>query len=163
MKRKELIIAESLAELKKELGKHRDERYRQRIKSLICHLSGEFKTYQLIADHLNVTDRVIRKWYAIYRESGLRGLLTIEVGGSQSKKITPEIYEKLKVRLSNPLEPFLSYVDAVQWVKKEFDVDVRYKSLRTFMIRHFKCKLKRPRKQHCKQNPQKVEEFKKNS
>ncbi|MFT5602686.1 MAG: hypothetical protein ACI9N1_002945, partial [Flavobacteriales bacterium] len=40
------------------------------------------------------------------------------------------------------------YNDAVLWIKQEFGYDLKYHTVRAFMIRNFGTKLKTPRKSH---------------
>ncbi|MFT5601590.1 MAG: transposase, partial [Flavobacteriales bacterium] len=55
------------------------------------------------------------------------------------------------------------YNDAVLWIKQEFGYDLKYHTVRAFMIRNFGTKLKTPRKSHYKKDEVAFEAFKKTS
>lgn len=97
----------------------------------------------------------------IYIEKGLEGLLTISSGVSNHTKVPSSIHKGLELKLNDSSNPLLGYNEAVSWVKKEFDIDIKYNTLRTYMKRHFGTKLKVPRKSHYKKEEQAIAVFKK--
>ncbi|MCG8410329.1 MAG: hypothetical protein MI739_03485 [Bacteroidales bacterium] len=78
-------------------------------------------------------------------------------GGKRRGVISTEIHRSLEKKVNDSRDPFLGYWDAVLWVKKEHDLDVKYNALRIYLIRHFKTKLKAPRKSHYKKDGQAIE------
>jgi len=48
--------------------------------------------------------------------------------------------------LNDPKKGFNSYVEALDWVRQTYGVDVNYQGLRNHMIEFFGTKIKRPRK-----------------
>jgi len=73
--------------------------------------------------------------------------------------INSEIHKALAVKLNDSEEPLLGYRDAVLWVNNKYDLEIKYNTLRTYLIRHFKTKLKSPRKSHYKKDEQAIEAF----
>lgn len=77
----------------------------------------------------------------------------------KSKIITPEIHKGLEERLNSSEKGFLGYWEAQQWVSNQHGVQVKYHWLRQYLIKHFKTKLKSPRKSHYKKDYQAVDAF----
>ena len=96
-------------------------------------------------------------------KSGLDALLKISSGGPNYTKITETLHKELELKLNDSACPLLGYNDVVNWVKKEFDIDIKYNTLRTYMKRHFGSKLKVPRKSHYRKDEQAIAVFKKPS
>ena len=69
----------------------------------------------------------------------------------------------IKKKLHDSTSPLHGYTDVVQWARKEFDVEINYHTLRSFMIVNFGTKLKQPRKSHYKKDEKAFETFKKTS
>lgn len=67
------------------------------------------------------------------------------------------IEEKLKTESG-----FSSYVEIVQWLKKEYDIDAEYGTVYSLVRYHLGAKLKVSRPQSSKQDEKLVSEFKKN-
>ncbi|MCL5126869.1 hypothetical protein [Algibacter sp. L4_22] len=88
----------------------------------------------------------------------MQGLLT-DKPKKKSKIITKEIHDGLSKRLNSNAHGFLGYWDAQQWVLSQYNVDVKYHLLRQYLIKHFKTKLKSPRKSHYKKDDQAVNTF----
>lgn len=98
-----------------------------------------------------------------YQEDGLESMLSASSGGQRREKVTKNIKKKLQEKLHNSTSPLQGYTDAVQWVRKEFGVEINYHTLRSFMIVNFGTKLKQPRKSHYKKDEKVFEAFKKTS
>ena len=156
-----LEIKESFEELRRELSKHKDYRYSQLIESLIFFVDGSGKNRQSIAICLGVDRKTLRKWYKMYQSGGLKELLNFKHKGSQSKKNTPEIHEALQVKLHDSARSLLGYRDVVRWLREEYSLDVNCYSLRIYIRKHFKAKLKAPRKSHYKKDVAAQEAYKK--
>jgi len=108
---------------------------------------------------LGITTRTQERWSAKYREGGIEELLSDKPKNLTSKIITSSIHQGLSKRVNSSDNPFLGYWDAVDWVKSEFDVSVSYHLLRYYLIKHFKTKLKSPRKSHYKKDDKAVNAF----
>ena len=159
--RKKFIIKESDLELDKLLKSTKDLRVRMRIMFLILRYSPRFKNHKELAEYLGISSRSLFRWEDVYNESGLYQMLKISNGGKRREVVTQEIHAGLKIKLNDSLNPFLSYNRAIKWVKSEYNIDIKYNTLRTYMKRHFGTKLKTPRKSHYKKDEEAIEVFKK--
>jgi hypothetical protein len=88
-------------------------------------------------------------------------LVSLRAGGNRISVIDRTVHESLSEKLNNSSDPLLGYWDAVLWVKDKHGIDVKYNTLRTYLIRHFKAKLKSPRKSHYKKDEGAIIAFKK--
>lgn len=154
-------VKESLTELKDLYRKQKNYRIRTRIQSLILTKENKFKKRTDLATHLGVDYATLKRWTREYKDHGLSNFLKIKSGGSRRSSITPEVHQQISDKLHNSKEPLLGYFDAVVWLEHEHQVSVKYHTLRSYMIRHFKTKLKHPRKSHYKKDEQAIEAFKK--
>ena len=58
---------------------------------------------------------------------------------------------------------YKGYNNAVLWIQQEFGYEIKYHTVRSFMIRNFGSKLKTPRKSHYKKDEVAFDTFKKTS
>ena len=100
---------------------------------------------------------------AKYKKGGIEALLFDKPKQISSITITKDIHQGLEKKVNASADPFLGYWDAVDWVKSEFGVAVNYHLLRYYWIKHFKTKLKGPRKSHYKKDDKAVNAFLKTS
>ena len=156
-------IKESATELISLRKKQKLYRIEKRIIWLIELKKGKFKTREALASYLDINLRTQERWISRYVSGGIDELLTDKPKNIKSRIITSEIHKGLTKRVNSSESPFLGYWDAVQWVKKEYNVDVQYHNLRRYLIQHFKTKLKTPRKSHYKKDDKAVDAFLKNS
>jgi len=156
-----IIIKESEEQLKSLCNKEDNYRIRQRLKCLIYTKNSKFKGQLELSNHLGVDYATVKRWLKQYREEGIVSLASIKTGGNRKSIINNTIHESLSEKLNSPSEPLLGYWDAVLWVKEKHGIDVKYNTLRTYLIRHFKTKLKSPRKSHYKKDEQAIIAFKK--
>ena len=87
-------------------------------------------------------------------------MLTISYGGKRRNIIPQEVHEGLAKKVHGSNNPFLGYWDVVLWVKENYQIEIKYNTLRTYLIRNFKTKLKEPLKSHYKKDEQAIEAFK---
>ena len=160
-KRVVIHIKEDAKELDLLYKKSKGFKTKRRIKSLILTKSNKFETREQLATYLGVDLKTLYTWTKVYQEEGLEAMLTSSSGGQRRQKVTGDIKEKLGQKLHNSKSPLHGYTDAVLWVRKEFNVDIDYHTLRSFMIVNFGTKLKQPRKSHYKKNEKAFEAFKK--
>jgi transposase len=158
-KKANLDITETVLELKKLLLKQKTLKTEKRIKSLIAIKTGKFETRQAISDYLGVHIRTLERWLNNYKFGGIRELLIDKPKNKSSKIITPEIHNGLSQRVNDAHNPFLGYWDAQNWVKEQYNVDVKYHRIREYLIQHFKTKLKTPRKSHYKKDEEAEKAF----
>lgn len=158
-KRAQLVIKESLAELKIYLTKQRTLKGEKRVKSLILIKTKKFDTRQDVSDYLGIHIRTLERWVTKYKTSGIDEMLYDKPKNKQSKIITPEIHTGLSERVNDPNNPFLGYWDAQNWVNETYAIDVKYQRIREYLQKHFKTKLKTPRKSHYKKDHQAEKAF----
>lgn len=162
MSRKSSIVIKESKELLESLyQKEKNYRIRQRIKCLIYTKENKFKGQLELSAHLGVDYATVKRWLKQYKEKGLLSMASLQSGGARRSVIGADIHKSLSEKLNNSSEPLLGYWDAVLWVKDTHGLELKYNTLRTYLIRHFKTKLKSPRKSHYKKNEQAVIAFKK--
>ena len=122
-----------------------------------------FKTQEQLAEHLGVSIWSLMRWKNVYTTSGLDKMITISNGGKRREVVTLNIHLGLKNKLQDSNNPLLGYNDAIEWVKNNYGITLKYHTLRSYMKRHFKTKLKIPRKSHYKKDDEAIELFKKPS
>ena len=152
-------VKESVEFLNKLYLKERNHRIRTRIKCLILLKESKFKGQLEIAIHLGVDYATVKRWLKQYKEEGLESLIMLKSGGKRRSIINSEVHHSLARKLNDSEEPLLGYWDAVFWVKQKHGLEIKYNTLRTYLIRHFKTKLKSPRKSHYKKDEQAIEAF----
>ena len=155
----ELQIKEELIDLKKLLLKYRGERTRKRIRAIISLKEKTFETRQGLADDLKVHIRTLERWVNKYKNDGLQVLIQKETRQKVSKFIDAESYDLLSNKLNDAKNPLLSYVEALEWFNKETGQQIKYQNLRYHIRRHFKSKLKVPRKSHVKKDVEAEQAF----
>lgn len=160
-KRAEISITESLSELNYKYKKCKDYRKRLRIMSLILTKEKKYKSREELSDFLGVSPKTLYSWTMVYKEFGIEKMLVISNGGKRREVVPSRIHKDLEAKLNNSTDPLLSYKEAVEWVKKEFNIELKYNTLRMYLIRNFGSKLKSPRKSHYKKDDQATKAFKK--
>jgi len=154
-------IKESLESLQNLYRKEKNHRIRTRIKCLILLKEKRFTNQLQLSLHIGVDYATVKRWLKQYKEEGLDSLIILKSGGKRRSVIDAKIHESLSIKLNDSNEPLLGYWDVVLWVKANHGVEIKYNTLRTYLIRHFQTKLKAPRKSHYKKDEQAFEAFKK--
>lgn len=158
-KSKELNIKESVLDLKKIKSKQGTLSKQKRVLCLIHILECKFKTKKELSDYLGIGIRTQERWLSKYRAEGIESMLTDKPQNKGSKLITQEIHQGLEAKVNNSEAPFLGYWDAENWVHEQYGVQIKYHNLRKYLIKHFRTKLKVPRKSHYKKDEQAIEAF----
>ena len=157
----EINIKEGLEYLKSLRKKETNHRLKTRIQSLILTKERKFKRRVDLANHLGIGIASLDRWTKVYKESGLDAMLIISNGGVRRNSVPEEVHKGLEEKVYDSENPFLGYWDIKEWVKEKYNLDLKYNTLRTYMIRNFKTKLKAPRKSHYKKDEQAIQAFKK--
>jgi transposase len=157
----EMTIKESFLELKSAQRKENNQKKKLRILSLILTKEEKFLRRLDLANFLVVNITTLNKWTDKYRESGLEGILSMNSGGKRRETVPASIHKEIKDKLNDSSAPLQGYNDAVLWIKQEFGYELKYHTVRAFMIRNFGSKLKVPRKSHYKKDEIAFEAFKK--
>ena len=155
-------IGESLDSLKKLLGKQKTGKTKERLQALYWLQSGQSQTVDELALRLGHHRTTVSRWLSLYRTGGLNDLLNIKTSSGRSRKVSPEIENRLVSELSDP-EGFASYQEVQVWLKIAWDVEMSYTGVHKLVRYRLQSKLKVPRPQHAKQKEGAVESFKKNS
>jgi len=90
-------------------------------------------------------------------------MVSVDSGGKRREAVPKSIHKEIEEKLNNSTAPLQGYRDAVSWIRQEFGYEIKYHTLRAFMIRNFGSKLKTPRKSHYKKDKVAFERFKKTS
>jgi len=159
----EIVIKESLSTLKSQHIKEKNQKKKLRLLSLILTKEKRFSRRVDLAEYLGVNIDTLNKWTKKYKLFGLEEFLTINSGGKRREAIPKSIHKEIETKLHDSNAPLQGYTDAVSWVKQEFGYQIKYHTLRAFMIRNFGSKLKTPRKSHYKKDEVAFETFKKTS
>lgn len=155
-------IAESVEYLEKSLAKTRSVSHKQKLQMLDWVKSGLVKPHQELAQRLERNPSTISRWLQKYRQGGLCALLEVKTAPGQAPKIDTVMLEGLKARLAQA-QGFRSYIEIKQWLKQEYGREINYKSVHKTVRYRLKAKLKVPRPQSHKQDPQAVSTFQKTS
>jgi len=143
-------IKESLSELKKIRSIQPSLFKQKRVDCLIYLKASKFKTRLALSNYLGVHIRTQERWLVKYQKKGILFMLSDKPKNKPSKIITTEMHQGLATRVKNSEAPFLGYWDAQEWVYQQYGVQIKYHWLRQYLIKHFKTKLKTPRKSHYK-------------
>lgn len=159
----EITIKESISTLKGQHKKEKNQKKKFRLLSLILTKEERFVRRVDLAKFLGVNIDTLNKWTEKYKTSGLKGMLEIHSGGKRREAIPKSIHKEIENKLNDSNAPLQGYTDAVSWIKQEFGYQIKYHTVRAFMIRNFGSKLKTPRKSHYKKDEVAFETFKKTS
>jgi transposase len=158
-----ITIKESFSALKTAHRKEKSQKKKLRILSLILTKEARFLRRVDLAKFLGVNITTLNKWTNKYRGSGLEGMLELKSGGKRRETVPESIHKEIEYKLNDSTTPLQGYNDAVSWIKQEFGYDLKYHTVRAFMIRNFGTKLKTPRKSHYKKDEVAFATFKKTS
>jgi transposase len=159
----EITIKESLAELKQLHRAEKKSKQKLRLLSLILTKEARFSRREDLSKFLGINPSTLVDWTKKYKENGLQGMLTINGGGKRRETVPLSIHKEIEAKLNNSTSPLQGYTDAVLWIEQEFGYQIKYHTVRAFMIRNFGTKLKVPRKSHYKKDEVAIETFKKTS
>jgi transposase len=159
----EITIKESFLELKSAQRKEKNLKKKLRILSLVLTKEEKFLRRVDLAKFLGVNITTLDKWTDKYRDSGLKGMLEMKSGGKRRETIPASIHKEIEAKLNDSSAPLQGYNDAVLWIRQEFGYELKYHTVRAYMIRNFGSKLKIPRKSHYKKDEVAFEAFKKTS
>jgi len=122
--------------------------------------TAQVSEHQELSQRLGRSRASITRWLAEYRTGGIRQLLEVKTAPGAKPKIQGEALEKLQARLQLE-EGFRSYREIVEWLKREYGLDLKYNTVNRFVREKLNAKLKVPRPVSTKQKPGAIEGFKK--
>ena len=158
-KRKEFKILESLDEIKKLRSKQSLLYKERRLLWLQIIKESNKITRESSSKKSGISLRTQERWIERYNSGGIEVLLNDAPNLKKSKIITEEIHQGLSARVNSSDNPFLGYWEAKDWVLSEYGVEITYHWIRAYLIKHFKTKLKTPRKSHYKKDSQAIDAF----
>lgn len=143
-------IQESAEDLHSRLKHEQDARLRSRLHLLLLISSGQAKSRTEAAEHLALHRNSIRNWLKAYERGGLQELLRIGTPGPkpEQKTLPPAVFDALSERVKG--EGFAGYTLAQEWLRKEFGLDVAYRTVHGLVRERLGAKLKRARPRHQK-------------
>lgn len=144
-------IAEPESDLRRRLRRETNHARKARLHLLALVQSGRVATQGEAARVLALHPNTVWRWLRAYRNGGLERLLQIGAPGAPpgQRALPPPVFEALKKRLEDP-SGFSGYIEVRQWLKREFDLEVPYKTVHGLVRYRLKAKLKRPRPRHAK-------------
>ena len=162
-KRAELFIKESQSELLALKQSSKNSYSKNRLQALLLIKTESFKTRKEVALAIGIHKRTLEHWTKEYTQYGINSYIKDSRGGSRKSCMSKESHQRLEQKVNDSKQPFLGYKDALLWFRENISEDMKYNTLRTYLIRHFGTKLKTPRKSHYKKDEQAIEAFKKTS
>ena len=130
------------------------------LQSLIHIKENRFKKRTELAKHLGYSVRSMELWLKKYSDYGLEGMLIVDKPKQKRKRcISQDIHDGLSEQLNDPRKGFKSYVQALDWVKENYNSEIHYHGLRNYMIEFFGTKIKQPRKSHVHKSEEAKADF----
>lgn len=114
-----------------------------------------------LMNRTGASSQSIHNWRTSYKEGGVDKLLSHNKGGFKPSVFTEEEHNKLSEILHDPNNHLTGFVELREWVKTEFNKEVKYNTLLKYCIQNFGAKTKVARKSHINKDEEKVETFKK--
>jgi len=108
-----------------------------------------------------VNHNSIVKWRNMYLQGGINSILTHGRKGSKPRILNSVQHNQLKEKLMDPTNEIRGYVELLNWIKEELNVEIKYTTLVEYSKRNFGSKIKVARKSHVKKDEKAVEAFKK--
>lgn len=142
-------VQESLSDLKN-LLKTVQPIFVPRIKMLIEIKKEDNKgvSKRELMNRIGASSQSIHNWRTMYKQGGLERLLSHNKKGFKPSVLTEEEHQRLSILLQNPNNDIKGFVALQQWVKTEFNKDVKYNTLLKYCSHHFGVKTKFTRKSH---------------
>ncbi|NQY28410.1 MAG: hypothetical protein HRT69_02955 [Flavobacteriaceae bacterium] len=109
----------------------------------------EFEVKESI-DYLDVSLWSMSRWSNRYMSDGIEKYITSSQGGKRREVISVRMHKGVSDKLNDSTAPLLGYNHAIEWIKEQYGITLKYNILRTYMKRHFGVKLKTPRKSRYK-------------
>ncbi|MBW4457858.1 MAG: helix-turn-helix domain-containing protein [Nostoc indistinguendum CM1-VF10] len=153
-------ISESTEYLSKSLKKARTAFEKERLQMLWWLKTGQVSQHQELSQRLGRDSSTVTRWLQRYRQGGLEKLLEVKTSPGAIAKIQGEVLQSLVEKLQLP-QGFSSYGEIVEWLKQEWNVEVKYKTVYRVVRYQLQAKLKIPRPVSKQQDEKAVNLFKK--
>lgn len=153
-------VQESLEDLTERLRQEQAPRMKERLQVLYWLKQEHAPSISAIAKAIGRHRGTLQDWLATYRDQGIAAMLEIKQSPGGSRVIPQWAEERLARRLESA-EGFNSYGEVQQWLESTLGVAAAYHAVYQMTRYRLKAKLKVPRPQNSKQDPQRLEAFKK--
>ena len=140
-------------------GRYRNTKYVSRLDALKAIKKEEFRTRAQLCTHMGIGKRTLERWVNKYKAGGVDYMCCDKLGKKGSKWITAPMHEDLSKMVHDTSAPLLGYRHAQDWINEKYDVQVKYQTIRKYLIKHFHTKLKTPGKSHVQKGEQAAEAF----
>jgi transposase len=130
---------------------------------LIKNNAGESFSKNKLGKLLGVSSSSVQIWRKLYEYGGIDLLLSDKRTGFKPSVISSAEHSAIESKLNDPTNGLRGYVELQEWVRQEFDKDLKYNTLLKYCGRNFESKAKVARKSHIKKDLQAVEDLKKTS
>lgn len=164
MSQPQVVISESVEELKRLLGQQRQGKRKERVQALYLLKSEQVTEIAALARLLGRDLATVYRWLQRYRSGGLKRLLELDYRhGGRSSVCSAPVRAALAARLADPEQGFASYRAVQAWLGEDYGLQVKYPTLHRLVRYRLKAKLKVARPRHVEQSTAAVVEFKKKS
>src|ERR687895_2257676 len=154
------LIEEDPEELKELEKHHRYTHLFQRVRMLRLLKSGECSNLAEAAEALGYSWRQCQRWFASYRQGGLKELLKSRVSErGRQELVTPEAFEELQEAMK--LGEIATIGQADEFLRERHGIEYAHRDGVGQLLRRHKIKLKTGRPCHEQADPQEQDAFKK--
>ena len=153
-------IHESAEYLSKSLKNARTAFEKERLQMLWWIKTEQVRQHKELSRFLGRDGSTVTRWLQRYRQGGLSKLLEVKTAPGATPMIQGEMLNELVSKLKSP-EGFSSYGQIVEWIKQEWSVQVKYKTVYSLVRYKLGAKLKVPRPISSSCDEQAVSLFKK--
>lgn len=137
-----IVIKESTDELRKIYQSNKNTRIKLKIKCLLLFKENRFSKQEKLAEHLCISHATLKRWLSEYNQKGLSFIMEVKSKGKPKSLIDLEIRQALSEKLLESPNAFNGYSAVKKWIFDTYHVDVKYATVRCFMIKHFKSKIR---------------------
>jgi transposase len=149
MPKRNYEISESAEELHRMMKDEKKGRFRDRLRLLWLLKSTEAATMSRAAELCGVSRLTAAEWFERYSSGGIGELLLLKTVSGRKRRISGEIAESLRRRLSES-DGSGSYNEIRIWLKEKYNPDIPYKTVHKTVRYYSGGKPKMPRPSHIK-------------
>lgn len=154
-------ITESSEFLKTLLSQQKTATGKERVQALYLLRTQQVESVQHLAAVLGRNRVTVQRWLSQYRTGGLQKLLAANKPKGRPMSIPEWAILALKPELLDP-EGFETYGEIQTWLQAVLGIEANYHVVHNLVRYKLKAKLKVPRPNSKEQDPQAIEDFKKN-
>lgn len=154
-----VIIQEAVESLKQLMHQQTQVADKERIQLLYLLKSGQAPSVTQAAVILGRGRATLQRWLAKYETGGIEGLLERKPHLGAVCQIPLPAQAALQQRLASP-EGFGSYREIQTWLEQDYGHVMSYQGVHNHVRYRLRAKLKRPRPQSSRQDPQQQAFFK---